>query len=100
MFLNTLRPKKCLIKLSINVLFHCFYIPDRYKTQETCDRIITENPFSIRYVPDQYKTQMCDEAVDDSLAALKFVPVWFVTSKMIKVLFTVFYTDKNILYFI
>ena len=26
----------------------------------------------------------CDEAVDDCLAALKFVPDWFVTSKMIK----------------
>ena len=25
---------------------------------------------------------MCDKAVDDCLAALKFVPDWFVTSKM------------------
>ena len=31
--------------------------------------------FQWRYVPDQYKTQqMCDEAVDDCLAALKFAP--------------------------
>ena len=39
----------------------------------------------IIYIPDQYETQrMYDEAVDDCLAALKFIPDWFVTSKMIK----------------
>ena len=38
---------------------------------------------------------MCDEAVDDCLAALKFVPDWFVTRKMIKILFTAFYADEN-----
>ena len=27
---------------------------------------------------------MCDETVDDCLTALKFIPDWFVTSKMIK----------------
>ena len=42
---------------------------------------------------------MCDEAVDDCLAALKFVPDWFVTGKIIKILFTAFYADENILYF-
>ena len=40
-------------------------------------------------VPDQYKTQeMCNKIVDDFLAALKFVSDWFVTSKMIKNLLT------------
>ena len=29
---------------------------------------------------------MCDKAVNDFLPALKFVPDWFVTSKMIKTL--------------
>ena len=42
---------------------------------------------------------MCDGAADDCLAALKFVPDWFVTSKMIKILFIAFYADENILYF-
>ena len=42
---------------------------------------------------------MCVEATDDSLAALKFVPDWFVTSEMIKKLYTTLYTDENILYF-
>ena len=31
---------------------------------------------------------MCDKAVDDCLTTLKFFPDWFVTSKMIKKLFT------------
>ena len=43
---------------------------------------------------------MCDKAVDDFLPALKFVPDSFVTSKMIKKLFSALYADDNILYFI
>ena len=47
-----------------------------------CDRIVSDGPFSIRYVPDQYKAQqMCDEAVEDCLAALKFVPDWLLQVK-------------------
>ena len=42
---------------------------------------------------------MCDKTVDYCLAALKFVPDWFVTSKMIKRLFTALYADENILFF-
>ena len=42
---------------------------------------------------------MCDETVDDSLAPLKLIPDWFVTSKMIEKLFTALYADENILYF-
>ena len=50
-----------------------------------CDRAVSEDPFLIVYCPDKYKTQrMCSEAVADSLAALKLIPDWFVTSKMIK----------------
>ena len=42
---------------SFNKCFIAFiYIPDRYKTQEMCHRVISEDPFSIRYLPDQYKT--------------------------------------------
>ena len=42
---------------------------------------------------------MCDEAVHDSLAALKLIPDWYVASKMIKNLYTALYADENILYF-
>ena len=41
---------------------------------------------------------MCDKAVDDRLAALKFVPDWFVASKMIKKLITALHADE-IFYF-
>ena len=75
-------------------------IPNRYKTHEMCNSIISEDPFSVRFVPDQYNTQqMCDKTADDCPAALKFVPNWFITSKMIKKLFTDLCTDGNILYF-
>ena len=42
---------------------------------------------------------MCDKAVDGSLATLKLILDWFVTSETIKKLFTAFYADENILYF-
>ena len=42
---------------------------------------------------------MCDEAVDDSLAALKLIPDWFVTSEMIKNLYAALYTDDGLLFF-
>ena len=52
------------------------------------------------YGPDKYITQkMCNEAVDDSLATLKLIPNWFVTSKIIKRPFTALYADENIIYF-
>ena len=64
-----------------------------------CDKIISDDPFSLRYVPDQYKTQqMCDEAVDDFLPILNFVLNLFVGSRVIKKVFTALYADENILY--
>ena len=42
---------------------------------------------------------MCDEVVDDCLEALKFIPSWFVTSKMIKTFFTALYADDGLLFF-
>ena len=100
MFLNVIRLKNCVIKQLIDAFFVFDCIPDRYKTQGICDRVVSEDPFMIVYLPDKYKTQrMCDEAVDDSLAALKLIPDWFVTSKIIKKLSSALYEDENILYF-
>ena len=42
---------------------------------------------------------MCDKPVDDCLAALKFIPDWYVTSKMIKKRLTALYVDDNKFYF-
>ena len=65
-----------------------------------CVRVVSEDLFLIVYCPDKYKTQrICDEAVDDSLVALKLIPDWFVTGKVVRKLYTVLYADENILYF-
>ena len=91
--------KKCMITQLIDV-FVFYSILDQYKTQEMCDRVVSEDPFSLRYVPNQYKThKICEKAVDDGVTALKFVPDWFVTSKMIKKLSTALYGDDYIIYF-
>ena len=65
-----------------------------------CGKVASENPFLMVHCPDKYKTQKrCDKAVDYSLPALKLTLDWFVTSKMIKKLYTALYGDENILYF-
>ena len=54
----------------------------------------------IKYCLDRYKAQeMCDKAVDDFLPALKFVPNWFVISKMVKKLDHVLFANDDILFF-
>ena len=42
---------------------------------------------------------MCDEAVNYSLASLKFVPDLVVTNKIIKKLYTALYADEFLLFF-
>ena len=50
--------------------------------------------------PDKDITQkMCDEAVDGSLASLKFIIDWFLIRKMINELFTSFYANDGLLLF-
>ena len=86
------------------VVHRCFFvfdfIPDKYKSKQICNLSVSLYFPFIVYCPYKYITQeMCDEAVDDSLAALKLIPDWFVTSKTIKKIFTALYADENILYF-
>ena len=51
------------------------------------------------YCPDNYGAQkLCGEATDDSLAAFKLMPDWFVTSKMIKKLYSALYVDDGLLF--
>ena len=65
-----------------------------------CDRVVSDDPILIVCCPDKYTTpKICDEAVDDCLAALKLIPYWFVASKIIKKLFTALHADENKLYF-
>lgn len=49
-----------------------------------CNEVVSKEYFMLKYCPDRYKTQlMCNNAVNACLLALKFVPRWFVTTKMI-----------------
>ena len=42
------------------------YIPNQNKTQEMCERVVSEDLFLIVYCPDKYKTQrLSNEAADD-----------------------------------
>ena len=75
------------------------FVPECYKTGKICDKAFNKSFLAFflflidiklkkcvtEYVPDQYKIQeISDKAVRGCLAALKFVPDWFVTSKRIK----------------
>ena len=42
---------------------------------------------------------MCDKAVDGFLSVLKFVPDWYITSKMIKKFHSTLFLDDDILFF-
>ena len=66
------------------MLFVFHSIPDQNKTQEICVIVVLLYPFLAVYCPDKYIIQkMCDEAVDNSIATLKLIPDWFVTSRII-----------------
>ena len=63
-----------------------------------CDRVTSEDPFMLVYCPDRCKTQrMCDEAADDCLAALKFLPDCFVKSKMLEKFDNALHANDDIL---
>ena len=65
-----------------------------------CDRVIYEDFFMLAYDTNRYKTQiMCKKAIDDCLAALKFIPDWFVTSKMFEKLVNAIHTNDDILFY-
>ena len=72
--------RKCVIKLLI--LFFVFH-SERYKAKQMFDRVVSKNPFMLVYC--HSKTQkICNEAVDGCAKALKFIPDWFVTMKMLE----------------
>ena len=65
-----------------------------------CGRAISVDPFMLVYCLEKDKTQeMCYEAVDNCLAALTFIPDWFVTSKMLEKLNNALQTKDDILFY-
>ena len=78
------------------------YVPDRYKTQRMCDKVVLENGGRLMSIPDHYKGQnmidkdyyvhslgfaldcyksqkMCDKVVSTYPATIQFVPDRFKT---------------------
>ena len=50
-----------------------------------CDKVVFQDPLLLKYCQGQFKSHgMCDKAVYSYLLKLKFIPDWFVTSKMIE----------------
>ena len=40
------------------------WAPDRFKTQEMCNKAVEKDPWALRFLPDHLKTQkMCNDAV-------------------------------------
>ena len=65
-----------------------------------CLRVKYEDPFLILYCPYIYKTQKtCNEAVDNCLEALKFIPDWFVASKILEKFHDALLSNDNILFY-
>ena len=55
----------------------------------------------LKHSPDRFKTQeTCDKAAYDFLPTLKFVPDWFVTSITIKKLDDALFANDNIIFII
>ena len=80
------------------LVFDC--ISNQYKTQEMCDRVVSEYAFLIVYWLDKDKTRRIhDEPVDDCLAALEFIPAWFVKSKMLGKSYKTLFANDDILFF-
>ena len=72
--------------------FVSYFISDQCKIQQICYIVVSLYLFPIIFCPYKYKTQRkSDEAVDGSLAPLKFIPAWFVKSKMIEKIHTTLY---------
>ena len=59
-----------------------FLIPDRFKTQEMCNKAVEEGPWWLEHLPHHLKTEeICNKAVRDHLFSLHFAPDWFVTQQ-------------------
>ena len=58
---------------------------------------VSKEPFMLKYCPDRYNTkEMYDKAVDAFLPTLKFVPLSFITNKMLEKLDNVAFSNDNI----
>ena len=84
-FLNVIKFNKCVAGLLIFVFLYLTQFLIDIRLNKCVIKAVSEESFMLKNCHDKYKTQeICDEAVGDFLPALKFIPYWFVTNKMIK----------------
>ena len=63
-----------------------------------CGKAVSNDPFMLKYYLDRCKTQeKSHNVVDHFLPALKFVPDWFVTSKMIEKLDDALFANDDVI---
>ena len=49
-----------------------------------CEKAVDASPWQLKYVPDQYKThETCDKVVRDDRSSLRYVPNRFVTGERV-----------------
>ena len=46
------------------------YVPDHLKTQDMCDKIVEESPWSLKYVPNWFATQQQIKLWHDNIIAM------------------------------
>ena len=64
-----------------------------------CYKVVSKESLRLKYCLDRYKThEMCDNVVDTCMPALKLVPDWFVTSKIIKKLDNTVFSNGDIFF--
>ena len=61
-----------------------------------CNKAVSEDPFMLKSCHDRFKTNKAD---DDFPSAIKFVPDWFVTSKITKKVQSALFGDDHVLFF-
>ena len=65
-----------------------FIVPDCFKTQGMCIKVLEVDPWSLYDIPDSLKTQeMCNKAVEDDPSSLQYISDWFVTQQQLDVWF-------------
>ena len=56
------------------------FVPDHFKTQEMCKKVVEEYPQMLFHIPNHFKTQeMCKKAVEVSTCSLEYAPDCFKT---------------------
>ena len=48
------------------------YVPDEYRAQPMCNKVVIQNDGTLKFVPDKHEPQkMCNQAVDNYVDALE-----------------------------